>query len=103
LDDGSADKLAFPLSLKNYDDLRDEKLMVPRILVVMNVPKGLENWLDETPHQMAMRKRALWVSLRGQPTVDNSATKTVHLPRVQLFTVESLTSMLLRVGEGGMP
>ena len=38
-DDGSGDTLAYPLPLKNYDDLRVEEVHVPHILVVFCVPR----------------------------------------------------------------
>src|SRR5688500_11392259 len=36
----------FPLKLKNYDDLRPENVLVPRILVVLVLPSDeLSDWL----------------------------------------------------------
>jgi hypothetical protein len=36
--------IKFTLSLKNYNDLRPENVLVPRILVVVIVPSEIDNW-----------------------------------------------------------
>ncbi|HEU4428784.1 MAG TPA: DUF4365 domain-containing protein [Myxococcota bacterium] len=40
-----AGHLAFPLEMKNYDDLRPANVMVPRILIVVLVPPDTIEWL----------------------------------------------------------
>lgn len=102
-DGGVGDTLAYPLPMKNYDDLRVEDVHVPHILVVLCVPRDLEDWLHETAEQTAMRRVAYWCSLRGAPAVDNDHTKTVHLPRAQRFTVAALKQIMTRIGEGAGP
>jgi hypothetical protein len=102
-DDGAGDTLAYPLPMKNYDDLRMEGLHVPHILVVLCVPTDLDQWLHETAEQTALRRVAYWRSLRGEPAVPNDATKAVHIPRVQRFTVAALKAIMTRIGEGAPP
>jgi hypothetical protein len=102
-DDGTGVNLSFPLPMKNYDDLRDQDLHVPRILVVLCVPPDLSAWLQETPEHTAMRRVAYWSSLRGAPAVVNETKKTVHLLRTQRFTVAALKEMMTRIGDGGCP
>lgn len=89
-DDGRGEALTYHLPIKNYDDLRMEGLHVPHILVVLCVPTELDEWLHETAEQTAMRRVAYWCSLRGEPAVPNATTRTVHIPRVQRFTVAAL-------------
>src|ERR1700674_2784154 len=60
-----AEHLTFPLTLKNYNDLRPDTVLVPRILLVVLVPENLEEWVTQTEEQLAMRRCGYWVSLRG--------------------------------------
>jgi hypothetical protein len=102
-DDGGGACLSYALKMKNYDDLRDHEVHVPRILVVLCVPREREAWLRETSEETAMRRCAFWASLRGLPAEGNETSRTVQIPRKQLFTVRALTSMMHRIGEGGNP
>jgi hypothetical protein len=102
-DSDDPDALPFELKLKNYDDLRDPSVHLPRILVVVVVPLNLEDWLEETPKQMAMRKCAYWMSLRGLPEAGTETGKTVRLPKAQRFTVAALRDIMMRIGEGNLP
>lgn len=94
---------SFPLPIKNYNDLRGDDLHVPRILVVVFVPDTLESWLEQSEEQLLMKHCAYWVSLRDAPGTTNKTSVTVHLPRVQQFTVESLRSMMRIIGNRGSP
>lgn len=102
---GSA--LAYRLSEKNYDDLRDDSVHVPRILVVLCVPQDFTLWLHETPSETAMRRVAYWLSLRAFPDMPPTTTAdpktTVHVLRSQRFTVDALKSIMKHIGEGGVP
>jgi hypothetical protein len=101
-DDGADEKLSHVLKIKNYDDLRDMNVHVPRILVVVCVPADVSNWIHETSEAMVMRRCAYWASLKGAPAAPGE-TRTVHLPRQQLFNVAALESMMQRIGNGGQP
>ena len=88
--------LAIRLSRKNYDDLRVPVCHVPRLLVVLHLPADPTKWVEQTESQMLIRHCAFWHSLRGMPAV--SAGKiTVHVPRDNLFTVETLRRLMERV------
>jgi Domain of unknown function (DUF4365) len=102
-DDGQSIELPFDLSIKNYDDLREADRHVPLILVVMCVPSAIGDWLEETPAQMAMRRCAYWMSIRGQPPTQNNTAHRVRIPRTQRFTVDAVRSIMSRIGDGGQP
>lgn len=102
-DDGSGDTLSFSLKMKNYDDLRDPDRHIPAILIVLCVPKDLSDWLTETPEQTVMKRVAYWRSLRGEPAVSNTSNKTIEIPRSSRFTVDALTSIMQRIGNGQLP
>jgi len=98
-DTGQGDELSFRLSRKNYDDLRDPHLHVPRILVVLCVPPSLGDWLDETPEQTVLRRVAYWRSLRGEPAIATDR-RVLHLPRTNRFCVNALRDIMTRIGDG---
>lgn len=99
----SPERLAFPLPVKNYDDLRDPNLHVPRILVVLVVPDDVGAWVRQNHNRLVMRRCAWWTSLRNAPTTANDNTVTVHLPVANLFGAASLTGMLDLIDQGGVP
>src|SRR5438105_3113065 len=71
--------LRFPLSLKNYNDLR-QRVFVPRLLVVVFVPALTEDWIRQTEEELVLRHCAYWLSLRQAPATVNRQTVTVQLP-----------------------
>jgi hypothetical protein len=60
----------FPLKRRNYDLLREET-MIPRILVVLDLPKDEADWLSVSPEQLILRRCAYWASLTGLVETDN--------------------------------
>lgn len=89
------DHLAFPLPLKNYNDLR-ERSLVPRYLVVLLLPTDTTRWLEQSEESMISRSCAYWTSLLGMGETENLNRVTVRLPRVNLFTVDQLHSLMER-------
>lgn len=94
---------SYDLKAKNYDDLRHVDFMVPRILVVVAVPKEQQDWLYQDDEQLLMRHCAWWVSLRGLPRSENERTVRVRIPRNQRFDVPGLTGLMDRISQGGTP
>lgn len=94
---------SFPVKIKNYDDLRDEAVLVPRILVVVLVPEDVSEWLNHTEQELALRRSGYWVSLRGRPETTNTGSVTLQIPRIQPFTPVELQAIMQRIGGGGMP
>jgi Domain of unknown function (DUF4365) len=95
--------ISYSIKLKNYNDLRDATVMIPRILVVVCLPQTLDDWLYHEEAGLTLRRCGYWVSLRGKPPSDNQHTVTVELPRLQQFTVGSLQAIMDRIGAGGLP
>jgi hypothetical protein len=83
--------IAFPLKIKNYNDLRRRPL-VSRWLVLMCVPAGYVDWLriDSQLWQATLKHCAWWTSLANEPDVDNTTSVTVRLPRASIFTPDIL-------------
>jgi hypothetical protein len=99
------DKVAYRLKVKNYNDLRPENCLVPRILVVVLVPSDdVEGWLTESDEALIMNLSAFWVSLRGRPETDVAGDKvTVHLPFHQRFSVQQVQDLMKQISEGHKP
>lgn len=94
-----ADRVTFSLSRKNYDQLRIETI-TPRLLIVVLMPGAEENWLGRSEEELILRHCGYWVSLRGQPLVDNETSVTVDLPRAQRFNVDQLSGLMARAESG---
>lgn len=103
MDAGAGDACAYDLKLKNYDDLRLTEVHIPVILVIICVPQDVSRWIEDAPEQMALRRCAYWLSLRGAAQSENMKAQRVHVPRSQRFTVDALRQMMNRLGDGGLP
>ncbi len=89
-------EVVYPLKRKNYDELRLTGVYVPRLLVVVHVPESDEEWLRHTEDELALRRCAYWVTLRGLPETTNTSKVTVRLPRVNVFDVAGLRGLMGR-------
>lgn len=96
-------EIRYPLKLKNYDELRLDEFVIPRILLVVLLPENLADWIQQSEDELCLRYCGYWVSLRGMPATPNTATVTVTLPRANRFTPDALQSILQCIGEGQKP
>lgn len=94
-----ADHLAYPLKLKNYEELRAERVN-PIILIVVLLPEQEADWLSHSEDELVMRRCGYWLSLYGEPAVSNTSQVTVKLPRTQMFGVEQLSQLMARAETG---
>jgi hypothetical protein len=97
------EEFGFSIKLKNYDDLRDPNVLVPRLLVVILVPDDLADWLAHTETELALRRCGYWSNLRGLPPTTNATGQTVPMSRQRRFTIESLRAIMERIGNGELP
>lgn len=90
--------LTYVLSdIEKYNDLRRSQYAVPRILVVLFLPREPEKWLVSTDDQLTLRNAAYWVSLAGADSSANSTSVTVYLPKSQRLTPEALVDVFSRL------
>lgn len=94
---------SYQLKMKNYDDLRITDILVPRILVVVVVPRTVTDWLSHSDEQTLMKFCGYWTSIRGKIDSANKQTVSVNLPQANRFTADSLRSLLQIVASGGAP
>jgi len=83
----------FPLRRRNYDLLR-EQTQVPRLLVVLDLPKDEKDWLRVTPEELVLRRCAFWASLANLPETENKESVTISIPGANLLDVASLRTLM---------
>ncbi|WP_211257787.1 DUF4365 domain-containing protein [Lentzea albidocapillata] len=71
-------------------------------LGVLVIPRDEQPLVSLSEQRLLTASRMYWQHARLLGDISDGATsKTVHLPRTNLFDVESLQSIMQRVGEGG--
>jgi hypothetical protein len=94
------DCVSYPLRIKNYNELRNEGSDNSFILVVVLVPDTRDKLLCQSEFAMLVNCSAYWMSLRGQPAVENEQNVTVHLSRKNWLHQDSLKSLMQRIASG---
>jgi hypothetical protein len=93
----------FLKGVSRYNDLRERTIQIPRILVVLFLPKNAEEWLNHTPEQLTLKRCAYWLSLREAPPTGNDSGVTVKIAKTQMFTPKALADLVDRVSRGDFP
>lgn len=96
----SGDQIKFPLSLKNYNDLRATNVVAPSYLVVMIVPEDVNAWTSHNDNNMILNHCCYWVSLRGMPESTSKSKIVVNVPLSQRLTPEALHQLMTLASEG---
>lgn len=95
------DHYIFPLQRRNYDLLREET-QVPRLLVVLELPRDRDQWITITADALVLRRRAYWLSLIGCKGTTNQSSVTVRIPMTNVFDVDGLRLPMERSREGSI-
>ncbi len=69
----------------------------PRILVLLVLPEDEDQWTEQTEDHLLLRHSAYWLSLKGQGPTKNQQSVRVLLPRVNLFSVQALETLMGKV------
>lgn len=83
----------FALNRRNYDLLR-LPTQVPRLLVVLDLPKDEAARLQVTAKQLILRRCAYWASLAGAPESDNKESVTVALKESNVLDIGALHGLM---------
>ena len=94
------DKFPFRLSAKNYNELRLDNVITPRLLVTVLVPPDLESWLSQSRSEMTLRHCGYWLSLASMP-LRNESQITVQMPTENVLTPVALRKLMDTLGKGG--
>ncbi len=95
------DGFRYPLRRRNYDLLRDAS-MVPRVLVVLDLPADEAMWINVSTDELVLRRCAYWVWLGDKPEAANSETVTVSISRKNLFDVDGLRNLMGKADTGAL-
>jgi hypothetical protein len=85
------------LDVTTYEDLREEMDNCPRLLVLLVLPDEEEQWLEQSPEQLILRRCVYWQSLTGSPPTSASSTVRIAIPRINIFSVEAIRQILARL------
>ena len=90
----NGDAIIYPLEAKNYNDLVTSTSL---ILIVMCLPPTMEQWLLQDEECLRLHKCCYyWRPAEDEVVTSNNRTKTIAIPRSQIFTSETLTMFLNR-------
>jgi hypothetical protein len=92
--------IKFPLPRKNYDDLKNDRLIVPRYLVVLVVPDDTGDWIRHHPQYMSLHNTCYWMSIKNDPTIKNKSKVTVDIPLTQRFDTDALLHLITLASQG---
>lgn len=95
------EQLHFPLSIRDYDNLR--KAAHPFVLIVVLLPADETQWLAQTHEELCLRYCGYWLSLSGWEEVPNTSGVTVHIPIANVFSSRQLTDLMDKAARGELP
>lgn len=93
-------ELRFPLSIKNYNDLRGDDVICPRYLFILVVPDDVHQWAELRNDELVLKNTCYWASIRSFPETKNETSVTVSVPTSQVLTKDSLLSLMKKASEG---
>ncbi|MBU4077887.1 MAG: DUF4365 domain-containing protein [Euryarchaeota archaeon] len=92
--------IVYDLDVKNYNSLIMENRGIPAILVLYCMPSNDDDWLSVHDNCTTLKYCGYWMSLRGKPESTNSSTQRIKIPKEQMFTDLTLTSIMERIKNG---
>lgn len=95
------DHVVYDLDADAYNRLvfRRENSATPCALVVCCLPKDEQEWLKVCEEQLVLARCCYFHFINGAPT-NNKSSIRIRIPRLQLLTPASLTTLIKRVREG---
>lgn len=93
---------SFTLDNEHLRKLARAQVAVPKILVVMLLPRRVDQWLRAGPQALELRHCCYWVNLAGHPVTGQRRTN-VRVPTAKVFDDRALCDIMARVGAGGSP
>ena len=88
------DYVSFPLEIKNYNDLRSTEVGNLQLLIVVDLHDDENEWVLADIDSLIFKRCAFWHNLAGAPETNNVATKTVRIPKQQIFNPEGLRAII---------
>ncbi len=93
----------FSYELKNdaYNKLVAEAVTIPRILVVLFLPRD-EGWVEQTEDYLKLKKCAYWTYLKGAtlaPSNRLESSTAVYLKKTHIFSAETLKTIMAEINK----
>ncbi|WP_157978769.1 MULTISPECIES: DUF4365 domain-containing protein [Nocardia] len=96
-----AEHLTWSLERERFIKLVNPKRFIPALLAVLLIPENADELLDLSEAGLTSASRMYWEYAANLGGIDDDkASKTVHLPRRNLFDVEGLQAIMRTIGEG---
>lgn len=96
------DVMAWTMKAKPYSKLTSPKRYIPTYLGVLLVPEDPDSWLDQDEDRLLTNSRMYWAKASDLvPVSQDTESRTVHIPRNNLFDVPQLLGIMKSIGEGG--
>ena len=99
--EGEEGEFRYPLRRRNYDLLR-EQTVVPRILVVLDLPGDESQWVSISAEELVIRRCAYWANIKGFPETANLETVTVSIQKTNRFDTNGLRELMDRARSGAI-
>lgn len=94
------ERFSFQLKAENYEWLRRPS-QVPRLLVVLDLPRPEVEWMTITAEELVLRRCAYWLNLHGFGEA-TAIRPTVHIPKSQVFDVSGLQRLMEQSRNGSL-
>jgi hypothetical protein len=91
-------EIPFDLSIKNFDDLR-AGTMLPRLLVIMVLPKEQSEWLIHSSDKLILQRCCYYLNLRGLPESFNRSHQRVYVPILNELTPSALKMLMMKASK----
>ena len=92
-------QIHYSLPVHNYKRLIHPYPGAPQFLIIVFVPKDLSEWVQTTEEKVTLQKTAYWMSLKGEPSTNLTTGITIHIPRENLLTPQSLQGVMQHISD----
>lgn len=96
--DIQGNEFKFKLSVKNYTEL-SQNTLVPRLLVVLLLPKNQDDWFIQTSDSLCLKKCAYYHNLKDAQKTNNQDNITVTISTNCVFTPNKLLEIMTSISK----
>lgn len=91
--------LVYDLKARNYNILVNTHRQLDIILVLLWLPEEKDQWLIHSVDNLLIKKCAYWVSLKGEEETNNTGTKRIVIPRLNVFSPTTLHEIMIKISK----
>lgn len=91
----TAGDFGYEVDRSTFDYLRETNIGIPRLLVVIRLPKHPLLPLAQDAHRTLLRNAPFWLRAKGEPALRaGQDSKVLRIRKTQVFTPDSLRHIL---------